>query len=70
MVAVHFFIVAYNTDLVEQHEGDGTAWIAEVILAGKTTWPLLSSYFPSYNVVIFTLARKKGPPLRPITGTG
>ena len=46
MVAVHFFIVAYNTDLVEQHEGDGTAWIAEVILAGKTTWPLLSSYFP------------------------
>ena len=35
MVGVHFFIVAYNTDLVNQNGGDGVAWVSELVLAGK-----------------------------------
>lgn len=37
MVGVHFAIVAYNTDLVKQDSGDGLAWVAELVLSGKTS---------------------------------
>ena len=36
MVGVHFFIVAYNTDQIEQNGGVGVAWVAEIVLAGET----------------------------------